>query len=277
MITNKKSRWIKVQTQIKVWWAFGTSDKYLFKKYFQIDTTSFDSLYDDSNQQDYSNDHIDKTQTGTVQRSDKLALILLILDCVQLKFILSMLQIYPVKIWKCYQCIVQRLKCQIFSAIEFRWMRELFHRNCRHHHRHHYTWSNHLELLFFVHQHHHNRMDLSTGSRWFIRVHCGVAMEIWPNTKMRWASFGTRTYVVNNTTNVQPSSKRAVNSKAYEILHFLHDHIVIAIGNFIIVLNVQIRSFPIKSVTLISTFCDHNAFAKNIPSLDAENGTLEIQ
>lgn len=66
-------------------------------------------------------------------------------------------------------------------------------------------------------------------------------MEIWPNLKMNSASFETLTYVVNNTIYVQHSSNQILNSKDFETLDYSHDRIVIAIGNFIIAWNEQIR------------------------------------
>lgn len=94
--------------------------------------------------------------------------------------------------------------------------------------------------------------------------------------RMSSASFGILIFVVNSTTAVPHSSNQIQNSKDFETLDYLHGRIVIAIGSFIIAWNEQIRWYPIKSVTLISIFCDRRVSAKNIQSLDVENGLCDL-
>lgn len=108
-----------------------------------------------------------------------------------------------------------------------------------------------------------------------IKFSAGVEMAIVLNLRMSSACFGILIFVVSNTTAAQHSSNQIQNSKDFETLDYLHDRIVIAIGNFIIAWNERIRWYQIKLVTLISIFCDHRVFAKNIQSLDAENGLFD--
>lgn len=109
-------------------------------------------------------------------------------------------------------------------------------------------------------------------SKPFIRAHCGAAMEIKRETKMKLACFVIRIFVANSTMNVRHSSNRAANSKAFEILAYSHAAIVIVTWNFTTASNEPIHSFPTKLATHILTFCGRNAFEKNIRFVAAKNG-----
>lgn len=105
-----------------------------------------------------------------------------------------------------------------------------------------------------------------------IRAHCGVVAVIKRTPITRWAYFATQIYVARVTTNAHRSLSPAKSTKDWKITVYSRDRIANAIRFSTIVWRKSIRWCPIKLATLISIYCDRNAFANNTASRAARNG-----